>query len=152
MQIEIPNRYGHPIVFTKLNPDQYIMSNGQWLRFGRDNGVKWEDNKFTFVDPSGGPYIAKGMSMGYVHQPWLGKIVQYCSMANRVKEIEDVMDFKDNDVLIVTYPLQIVKAVVNNKQVFRVYSEKGLVIETLDTFNDAVKWIEDQYDERRQTS
>jgi hypothetical protein len=151
MRIEIHNRYGHPIVFTQLSPNQYIMSNAQWLRFGLDNDTKWDENKFAFVDPSGGPYIAQGMSMGYVHQPWLGKIVQHCSMANKVEELKNIAEFKENDVLIVTYPEQIVRASVNNKAEFRVYSENGHVIETLDNFNDAVKWIEDKY-ERRQIS
>lgn len=149
MTIDIYNRNGHPITFTRLSPNHFIMSNGQWLRFGLDNETKWEENKFTFVDPSGGPYISQGMSLGYIHKLWIGKIVSHCSYANKSEELEDATEFNDNDVLIVTYPEQIVQAHVNGKEEFRIYSDNGNVIETLSNFNDAVKWIEDKYDERR---
>lgn len=147
--ITIHNRYGNPIEFNRIDENRFIMSGGQWIRMGFDANVKPEENKYLFVDPSGGPYISQGMSMGYIHQNWFNKIVRHCSYANRIDEFKDK---KDNDILIVTYPENIVRATVNQQPEFRIYSERGVVIETTSNFNDAVKRIEDKYDERRQTS
>lgn len=145
--IQIHNRYGNPIEFTRISDNQFIMSGGQWYRMGFDSEKPLEENKYVFADPSGGPYITQGLTMGYVNQGWMGKIVHYCSWANRVEELKDT-DVKENDILITTYPELIVRATVNNKPEFRIYSPEGNVIETTDNFNDAVKWIEDKYERR----
>jgi hypothetical protein len=145
--IQIHNRYGNPIEFSRISDNKFIMSGGQWYRMGFDSEKPPEENKFVFADPSGGPYISQGMTMGYVNQGWMGKIVHYCSWANRVEELKDI-SVKENDILITTYPELIMKATVNNVQEFRIYSPEGNVIETTDNFNDAVKWIEDKYERR----
>lgn len=145
--VVIHNRYGNPIEFTRFDDNKFIMSGGQWIRMGTDANTPYEENKFIFVDPSGGPYISQGMSMGYVNQGWMGKIVRHCSWANKLDEFKDV-GMKDNDVLIVTYPELIVRATVNQMPEFRIYSPEGNVIDTTSNFNDAVRWIEDKYNER----
>lgn len=145
--VQIQNRYGNPIEFTRINDNQFIMSGGQWYRMGFDPEKPPEENKYVFADPSGGPYISQGMTMGYVNKGWTGKIVHYCSWASRVDELKDT-GVKENDILITTYPELIMKAIVNQKEEFRVYSFEGEIIERLDNFNDAVKWIEDKYERR----
>ena len=143
--VQIHNRYGNPIEFVRIDENRFVMSGGQWIRMGFDANTKAEDNKYIFADPSGGPYISQGMTMGYVNKGWIGKIVRHCSWANKVDELKDA-GAKENDILIVTYPERITQATVNQKPEFRVYSSEGEIIERLDTFNDAVKWIEDKYE------
>jgi hypothetical protein len=139
MQIQYKNRYNDVITFTQLNENEYMMQGGSYYRFGLDSNEDSEKIRYTFVDPSGGPYISEGMTMGYVHQAWIGKIVRYIT---RIEE--------NGALLIVTYPERIVKAIVNNKNEFRVYSLEGNVITTEESFNEAVKWIEDKYGENLQ--
>ena len=139
MKIELRNRYNDVITFTRIEQDKFVMSGGQYYRFGWDSEEDVKNKRYVFVDPSGGPYISEGMTMGYIHPNWLGKIVNYITVMEGTE-----------DLLIVTYPELIQKAIVNNKEEFRIYSLSGEVAEVLPSFNDAVKWIEDKY-ERRQT-
>lgn len=146
--VTIHNRYGNPIEFRRLSENEFIMSGGQWIRFGAENEEDRLANKYTFVDPSGGPYISEGMTMGYVHHQWVSKIVRHCGHAKNDKRFDNDL-YKENDILIVTYPEKIIRAIVNRESVFRIYSESGNIIESLPNFNEAVKWIEDKYNERR---
>ena len=139
MRVDFINRYNDTISFERIDTDKFIMSGGKYLRFGWDSEKDVSKQKYIFVDPSGGPYISEGMTMGYIHDAWRGKIVRY------ITTIEG-----SQDLLIVTYPELIIKALVNNQEEFRVYALSGEVVETLPSFKEAVKWIEDKY-ERRQT-
>ena len=141
MQITINNRYNDAITFTRLEENKFLMQGGKYCRYGWDSEDDVAAKRYTFVDPSGGPYISQGMTMGYIHQAWIGKIIHYITLA----------DEESSDKIIITYPEQIVKATVNKKDEFRIYSPEGNVITTKNNFNDAVKWIEEKY-ERRQAS
>jgi len=134
MQIEFYNREREKITFTQLSNNQYQMKGGLYYRFGAETTEDLKAHRFSFVDPSGGPYISEGMTLGRIHPNWLGKIVRYITNTE-----------ENNTFLIVTYPERIVKATVNRKEVFRIYAESGNIVESLDNFNDAVKWIEDKY-------
>jgi len=131
------NRHNDKIVFTRIEENKFLMQGGQYMRFGWNSNEDIEKKRYIYVDPSGGPYISKGMTMGYVFKGWLRKIVDYITH-----------DDSNNDLVIITHPESIVKAKVNRKDVFRIYSADGRIIETLDNFNDAVKWIEDKYERR----
>ena len=134
MKIEFRNRYNEVITFDRIEENKFVMSGGNYYRFGWDSEEDIKNKRFTFADPSGGPYISEGMTMGYIHPNWIRKIVQYITVMEGTE-----------DLLIVTYPESIVKANVNKQDVFRVYSAEGRIIESLPSFNDAVKWIEDKY-------
>jgi hypothetical protein len=140
MQITINNRYNDAITFTQLEENKYLMQGGKYFRYGGDSEEDIQAKRYSFVDPSGGPYISQGMTMGYIHQSWIGKIVNYITV-----------DEESGNKIIITYPERIVKAMVNNKDEFRIYSAEGNIITTEQSFNEAVKWIEDKY-ERRQVS
>lgn len=134
MKVEFRNRYNEAITFDRIEENKFVMSGGNYYRFGWDSEEDIKNKRFTFADPSGGPYISEGMTMGYIHPNWIRKIVQYITVMEGTE-----------DLLIVTYPESIVKANVNKQDVFRVYSAEGRIIESLPSFNDAVKWIEDKY-------
>jgi hypothetical protein len=140
MQITINNRYNDAITFTQLEENKFLMGGGKYCRYGWDSEDDLAAKRYTFVDPSGGPYISQGMTMGYIHQAWIGKIVNYITV-----------DEESGNKIIITYLERIVKAMVNNKDEFRIYSAEGNIITTEQSFNEAVKWIEDKY-ERRQAS
>jgi len=134
MRVDYINRYNDTISFERIDIDKFIMSGGKYLRFGWDSEKDVSKQRYIFVDPSGGPYISEGMTMGYIHDGWRGKIVRY------ITTIED-----SKDLLIVAYPLQVVQAVENNKEEFRIYDKTGEIVQRLPSFNDAVKWLEDKY-------
>lgn len=141
MQIQFSNRYNDVITITRLEEDKFLVQGGKYYRYGWDSEDDLVAKRYIFVDPSGGPYISQGMTMGYIHQPWLGKIVHYITLD----------DEKSDDKIIVTYPERIVQATVNQKTEYRIYSAEGEIITTRDTFNEAVSFIE-QKNERRQVS
>jgi hypothetical protein len=134
MKVEFRNRYNEVITFDRIEENKFIMSGGSYYRFGWDSEEDVKNKRFTFANPSGGPYVSEGMTMGYIHPNWIRKIVQYITVMEGTE-----------DLLIVTYPESIVKANVNKQDVFRVYSPEGRIIESLPSFNDAVKWLEDKY-------
>lgn len=141
MRVEFTNRYNELIVFTLAGPNQFLMQGGTYIRMGWDSEEDRLANKFTFADPSGGPYVSNGMTMGYIHPQLVSMIVHYLSWAKPE-------DKNSNDILIHLYPERIVKAFVNKQEVFRIYSGTGNLVETLPNFNDAVKWIEEKYERR----
>lgn len=146
--VVIHNRYGNPIEFLRLSENHFLMRGGQWIRMGTDANTTYEENKYIFTDPSGGPYISQGMTMAYVNQNWMGKIVRYCSWANKVDELKD-QELKDNDVLIVTYPERLQLARVNGKAEFRIYSGDGELVKTTENLQSGIDAIEEMNNERR---
>jgi len=140
MQIQFSNRHNDVITFTQLEENKFLMGGGKYCRYGWDSEEDFQSKRYSFVNPSGGPYISQGMTMGYIHQNWVGKIINYITV-----------DEESGNKIIITYPERIVKATVNKKDEFRIYSAEGNVITTKESFNEAVKWIEDKY-ERRQVS
>lgn len=129
-EVIIHNRNGNPIEFIRLTENHFLMRGGQWIRMGTDANTENEENKYNFAEPSGGPYISEGMTMGNINQNWFGKIVHCCSWANKVEELKTI-GLKDNDVLITTYPQRLQMARVNGKGEFRIYSNTGELIQTV---------------------
>jgi len=58
MKVDYYNRQGDTIVFEKLDNNTVKMSGYQYSRSGFN-----DDGSITFIDPSGGPYIAVGMNL-----------------------------------------------------------------------------------------
>lgn len=141
-EVMIHNRYGNPIEFIRLSENHFLMRWGQWIRMGTDANTSYEENKYIFTDPSGGPYISQGMTMAYVNRNWFGKIVHYCSWANKVEELKTI-ELKDNDVLITTYPQRLQMARVNGKAEFRIYSNTGELICTEENLQAGLDAIEE---------
>lgn len=139
MQVEFKNRYNDSIVFTRMDENQFLMQGFKHFRTGWASEEDRIANKYCFVDPSGGPYVSQGMTMGYIDMRWIGKIVDHIAFA-------DPTDKQNNNMIIHTYPEYIASALVNNIPEFRIYSERGEIVEKVSCFNDAVKWIEDKYE------
>lgn len=71
------NRYGDNIYFVQISPNEIQMTNGKWVRIGFRDEKHYADKKYLMVDPSGGPYIAEGSDLGYIHEGWSGYIVDH---------------------------------------------------------------------------
>jgi hypothetical protein len=60
------NRYGDEYTFNKVNENTFtIVGDLKYWRFGgREGQERMDMTNLGFVDPSGGPFIAVGMSIG----------------------------------------------------------------------------------------
>lgn len=63
--IELSNRYRAKNYLEEVAENKYALrfgddKEGDWCRVGLAAGTSWEDNEFTFVDPSGGPFMSVG--------------------------------------------------------------------------------------------
>lgn len=60
------NRYGDEYAFNKVNENTFtIVGDLKYWRFGgREGQERMDMTNLGFVDPSGGPFIAVGMSIG----------------------------------------------------------------------------------------
>lgn len=60
------NRYGDEYAFNKVNENTFtIVGDLKYWRFGgREGQERMDMTNLGFVDPSGGPFIAIGMSIG----------------------------------------------------------------------------------------
>lgn len=87
---EYRNRYGDVFVFT-YQPEENIIfwqvKNGtfDYCRYGWENDVDPNDNRYNMVDPSGGPYVSSGMDAKFVigSMKDLGLYVDYMSLNGR---------------------------------------------------------------------
>lgn len=85
------NRYGDKVEFIPISDTEIefrvTQPNGEpspYWRFGSDS-VYIDDNKvYTMADPSGGPYISKGLDLGVEDKNLRGKIVKYITNNNKV--------------------------------------------------------------------
>ena len=68
------NRYGDEFTFTPTEDGNILWEgNFEYARWGFSND---ESRTINMVDPSGGPYIAKGMKSSFVHEDVQGKVVK----------------------------------------------------------------------------
>lgn len=133
MKINFVNRDNEVITFEGLPDGTFTMRGGHYYRYGIFSKLhSIDDNVLNFVDPSGGPYIAQGMSMGFINPNWLGYIVWYCR-------------FKDDYIVIHTYPDRVVKNHSNGKVIWKIYNPNGVSIEEFNSYEEAIKYIEEKY-------
>lgn len=133
MKINFVNRDNEVITFEGLPDGTFTMRGGHYYRYGIFSKLhSIDDNVLNFVDPSGGPYIAQGMSMGFINPNWLGYIVWYCR-------------FKDDYIVIHTYPDRVVKNHSNGKIIWKIYNPNGVSIEEFNSYEEAIKYIEEKY-------
>lgn len=127
------NRDGDPIEFEFLSENLVAMKNAKYVSFGWDTEDQMNQQKFTMVDPAGGPYLSSGMSLGYLNNKLLRHIIHYITT-------------EDKNILLHLYPEKIVEATINGQRYYKVYSGSGDELERFISYNDAVKFIEDKYE------
>jgi hypothetical protein len=67
------NRHGKEQIFTPDGEGNVIWNaDFDWFRYSLD-----DDGNIIMVDPSGGPYLAKGMNSNLVHPDIQGKKIDY---------------------------------------------------------------------------
>lgn len=63
-KIELGNRYGDRNYLEQVDENMYILrldpQSADYCRVGLKEGTEWEDKEYSFVDPSGGPFIHVG--------------------------------------------------------------------------------------------
>lgn len=134
MKIEFVNRNNEVITFEGLADGTFTMRGGSYYRFGVYQTLYTiDDNVLYFVDPSGGPYIAKGMSLGIINSNWSSYLVRYCRI-------------NGDHIVIYTYPDRIIKNKRNGEIIWKIYNPGGVVIEEFKSYEEAVKYIEEKYD------
>lgn len=76
------NRYRDVFTFTYDPETDKILWEGnfEYSRYGWENDVNKEDNRYSMVDPSGGPYISSGMESKFIIKDLKGKYVDYMSI------------------------------------------------------------------------
>lgn len=73
-KIEYSNRYGEKFIFTQISKKEILWEGTfEWGRFGFD----LNPDEITMVDPSGGPYLAKDMSVSVLDPSWKGEIIGF---------------------------------------------------------------------------
>lgn len=82
---EYTNRYGDVFVFTydpETNTVLWQVKKGSFdhCRYGWDNDVSPNDNRYSMVDPSGGPYVSSGMDAKFLIKGLKGLYVDYMSI------------------------------------------------------------------------
>ena len=96
MKEEYRNRYGDVFLFTydkETNTILWQVQKGsfEYCRYGWENNVTADDNRYSMVDPSGGPYISSGMESKFVIKKLEGQYVDYMSLnTNDKKQIISV--------------------------------------------------------------
>lgn len=85
MKEEYKNRYGDVFLFTydkETNTILWQVQKGSfdYCRYGWEDSVTAEDNRYNMVDPSGGPYISAGMESKFIIKDLKGKYVDYLSL------------------------------------------------------------------------
>lgn len=105
------NRYGDFIDFNRVSEWEIEMLGGEYCRYGWDTDEDRINHRYSMIDPSGGPYIARGSNMGRFDKIWEGLIVNYI----------------DNNRILRLYEGRMVMAVVNDENEMRWYpaSEDG---------------------------
>lgn len=76
------NRYRDVFTFTYDPETDKILWEGnfEYSRYGWENDVSHEDNRYSMVDPSGGPYISSGMESKFIIPNLKGRYVDYMSL------------------------------------------------------------------------
>lgn len=134
MKIDYKNRHKDVITFELLPDGTFTMKGGSYYNFGVYQKLYTiNDNVLYYVDPSGGPFVSKGMSMGFFTPRWLGYIVRYCRI-------------NGDHIVIFPYPDRIVKNKTNGEIFWKIYNPDGVNIEVYKSYEDAVKYIEEKYD------
>jgi len=132
--ISFINRDGNVITFTKLEDQSVIMQGFKNCRFAFDSDLyTFEDNMLFMVDPSGGPYLTKGMSLEHINPAWYHLIIRYFRV-------------EDGKVHIYFYPDSISKNHTNGEVIWKIHNSDGEIIEQKKSYEKAVKWIESKYD------
>jgi len=128
------NRDNNVITFTKLEDQSVIMEGIEYLRASYDQDLYGpNDNIYTMVDPSGGPYLQKGMSLKHINPNWYHLIIQYFTV-------------HDNKIHIHFYPDTISANITNEVPIWKIYNTDGEVITQKNSYEKAVKFIESKYD------
>ena len=130
------NRYSDEIVFENTDVNTLKMTGGEYYRFGAENEQMMKDGILDMVDPSGGPFLTSYMNFGHILKTYEGRITHSFNVM-------------DGYIKVNLYPERIMKAITNGKAYYRVYSEDGELLKTLDEFNLAIDFIKEY--ERRQT-
>lgn len=79
------NRYGDVFAFT-YQPEtdtilwEVVKGSFDYCRYGWEKDVTLYDNRYTMVDPSGGPYISSGMESTLIPSKVRGRYVDYMSL------------------------------------------------------------------------
>lgn len=133
-KFEYVNRNNNVITFTTLEDQSVIMEGVERLRASYDQDLyEPGDNVYNMVNPSGGPYLEKGMSLKHINPNWYNRIIQYFTL-------------KDNKIHLHFYPDTIAANITNEVPIWKVYNTNGDVIEKKDTYEKAVKFIQSKYD------
>lgn len=132
--ISIINRDGNVITFTKLQDQSVIMEGFENFRCAWDSDLyTHEDNILFMVDPAGGPYLQKGMSLQEINPSWYNLIIRYFRL-------------EDHKIHIYFYPDSICKNITNDEVIWKIYNSNGEVIQQKKSYEKAIKWIESKYD------
>lgn len=86
--------------------------------------------KYEALEPSGGPFMSKGMTMGFIHKMFNGRIVRYFTM-------------EDGKIYIHLYPERIFNSVINGMHCCKIFSECGKMLQVVEDLNHAVSWVMD---------
>lgn len=80
------NRYGDEYAFNKVNENTFtIVGDLKYWRFGgREGQERMDMTNLGFVDPSGGPFIAIGMSIG-------GRTIKNISVEGDLDGMPDIL-------------------------------------------------------------
>lgn len=129
------NRNNNVITFTKLDDQSVIMEGVQFMRAKYDADLyQPDDNVYDMVDPDGGPYLTKGMSLEHINKNWYHLIIRYFSL-------EDT-----NKIHIYFYPDTISKNITNDRVIWKIYNTDGEIIAQKDSYEKAIRFIESKYD------
>ena len=77
MGVAYENRYND--VYSISDTDKHTILITGTFGYRRVILIDGYDNRYTMVDPSGGPSISRGVDMGYYDEKWAGRIVDYLS-------------------------------------------------------------------------
>jgi len=85
MKEQYRNRYGDVFLFTydkETNTILWQVQKGsfEYCRYGWEDNVTAADNRYSMVDPSGGPYISAGMESKFIIKQLTGLYVDYMSL------------------------------------------------------------------------
>jgi len=80
MTIQFINRYGDKILFMKDRDWEMKMIGGEYFRYGWVTDEQRDQQNYTMVDPSGGPYISSGSDMGRFDKAWKGLIISHINV------------------------------------------------------------------------
>lgn len=90
MEVKIKNRYDDSLTFLLNKEHKYIIVKG--CKFTRIRFNK--DNKISFIDPRGGPFIATGMNLIDIHENFKNLII-----SSIIRGVEDdyVLKYEEDE-------------------------------------------------------